>query len=491
MLIPVILSGGAGTRLWPVSREAHPKPFMKLADGQSLLQKTYLRAAGLPGVTEILTITNREYYFKSKDEYENASVQRALNRTFLLEPFGRNTAPAIAMGAMKIVAEHGPDALMLVLSADHLIGNLDSFTDAVDVACQAAATGALVTFGILPSGPETGFGYIECGDEVGTSSPVRRVTRFVEKPTQEVASQYLETGRYLWNSGMFCFKAGAILQELATHAPQLYQASLSCWEMTQEKSGPEAGMVDIDSATFAHVPDISVDYAVMERSENVVVMPSEFSWSDIGSWNAVSDLVRPDEAGNRVVGEAILVNTGNTYIQSENRLVAAVGLEHLIIVDTPDALLIANRDCVQDVKKVVEQLKLQAHESYKLHRTVLRPWGAYTVLEEDTRFKIKRIVVKPGASLSLQMHHHRSEHWIVVSGMARVTNGEREVFINTNESTFIPAGHKHRLENPGLLDLVMIEVQSGEYLGEDDIVRFEDDYGRVPAATLEGTPELE
>ncbi|BCB28729.1 phosphomannose isomerase/mannose-1-phosphate guanylyl transferase [Sulfurimicrobium lacus] len=485
MLIPVILSGGAGTRLWPVSREAHPKPFMKLADGQSLLQKTFLRAAGLPGVREILTITNREYYFKSKDEYEATEVQTAARPTFLLEPVGRNTAPAIALGAMKIAAEHGPDALMLVLSADHLIDNLDSFSSAVDAACLSAKGGTLATFGIVPTGPETGFGYIECGDEVEPSSPVRRVSRFVEKPTQDVAREYLATGRYLWNSGMFCFKAGVILQELAVHAPLLHQAALACWEATQERSGPKDGMTDIDSATFAHVPDISIDYAIMERSDNVVVVPGDFSWSDIGSWGAVSDLVRPDEAGNRVVGEAILVDTENTYIQSENRLVAAVGLEHLIIVDTPDALLVANRDRVQDVKKVVEQLKLQAHESYKLHRTVSRPWGTYTVLEDGPRFKIKRIVVKPGAALSLQMHHHRSEHWVVVSGMARVVNGGQEIFVNTNESTFIPAGHKHRLENPGILDLVMIEVQSGEYLGEDDIVRFEDVYGRVAAAVQE------
>jgi mannose-1-phosphate guanylyltransferase len=485
MLIPVILSGGAGTRLWPVSREAHPKPFMKLADGQSLLQKTFLRAAGLPGVREILTITNREYYFKSKDEYETTVAQTAARPTFLLEPVGRNTAPAIALGAMKIAAEHGPDALMLVLSADHLIGNLDSFSAAVDAACRSAEDGALVTFGIVPTGPETGFGYIECGAAPESSSPVRRVSRFVEKPTQELAREYLATGRYLWNSGMFCFKAGVILKELASHAPQLHQAALACWEVTKGKTGPKDGMVDIDPATFAHVPDISIDYAIMERSENVMVVPSEFSWSDIGSWSAVSDLVSPDAAGNRVVGEAILVDTGNTYIQSENRLVAAVGVGDLIIVDTPDALLVANRDHVQDVKKVVAQLKLQAHESYRLHRTVSRPWGTYTVLEDGPRFKIKRIVVKPGASLSLQMHHHRSEHWIVVSGMARVVNGEQELFVNTNESTYIPAGHKHRLENPGILDLVMIEVQSGEYLGEDDIVRFEDVYGRVPAEATE------
>jgi len=484
MLIPVILSGGAGTRLWPVSREACPKPFMKLADGQSLLKKTFLRAAGLAGVDEILTITNREYYFKCKDEYEEVAMRASARPTFLLEPVGRNTAPAIALGAMKIVAEHGPDALMLVLSADHLIEKLDLFASAVDLASHVAKGGALATFGIVPTGPESGFGYIECGDEVGHAT-VRSVSRFVEKPSQDVARQYLATGRYLWNSGMFCFKAGVVLSELATHAPQLYQAVLACWNATSERCDVNAGMVDINPAAFAHVPDISIDYALMERSGNVVVVPGDFDWSDIGSWNAVSDLVRPDEAGNRVVGEAILVDTENTYIQSEDRLIAAVGLEHLIVVDTPDALLVANRDRVQDVKKVVEQLKLQAHESYKLHRTVSRPWGSYTVLEEGVRFKIKRIVVKPGASLSLQMHHHRSEHWIVVCGMARVVNGERDVLVNTNESTFIPAGHRHRLENPGLIDLVMIEVQSGEYLGEDDIVRFEDNYGRVETANPE------
>ncbi|MDP2830344.1 MAG: mannose-1-phosphate guanylyltransferase/mannose-6-phosphate isomerase [Sulfuricellaceae bacterium] len=487
MLIPVILSGGAGTRLWPVSREAHPKPFMKLADGQSLLQKTFLRAISLAGVSEVLTITNREYYFKTKDEYAGAIAKSPATHTYLLEPVGRNTAPAIALGAMKIAAEHGSDALMLVLAADHLIANLEAFSLSIKNASEAAKQGALVTFGIVPTAPETGFGYIEMDIDPpftweensvaeGKSLPVRR---FVEKPTQELAAEYLASKRYLWNSGMFCFKAGVILRELEIHAPDLYQAARICWDATRTEKDNGAAMMEIESATFTHVPDISVDYAVMEHSDKVAVVPGNFGWSDIGSWGAVSELTRPDEAGNRVVGEAILVGTENTYIQSESRLVAAVGLEHLIIIDTPDALLVADRDRTQDVKKVVEQLKLQAHESYKLHRTITRPWGTYTVLEEGNHFKIKRIVVKPGASLSLQMHHHRSEHWIVVCGMARVVNGENELFVNTNESTYIPAGHQHRLENPGILDLVMIEVQSGEYLGEDDIVRFHDHYERI------------
>lgn len=475
MLIPVILSGGAGTRLWPVSREAHPKPFMRLADGKSLLQRTFMRAAGLNNLGEILTITNREYYFKTKDEYETLADLPSAVSSFLLEPVGRNTAPAIALGALKVAAEHGPDTVMLVLAADHLIEDLEAFAAAVEAAFQAAKKGMLVTFGVIPTGPETGFGYIECGGVF--QGDVRRATRFVEKPSPEVAQEYLASGRYLWNAGMFCFKVGVMLQELAQHAPHLYNAAAECWEATREKSGNPA-LMEIDPATFAHVPDISIDYAVMERSDNVAVVPGDFGWSDIGSWGAVSNLTRPDGAGNRVVGEAILVDSENTYIQSETRLVAAVGLEHLIIIDTPDALLVADRDRAQDVKKVVEQLKLQAHESYRLHRTAYRPWGSYTVLEDGVRFKIKRIVVKPGASLSLQMHHHRSEHWVVVSGMAKVVTGERESLVNTNESTFIPAGHAHRLENPGVIDLVLIEVQSGEYLGEDDIVRLEDRYGR-------------
>lgn len=477
MLIPVILSGGAGTRLWPVSREAHPKPFMKLADGQSLLQKTFLRAARLDGIGSLLTITNREHYFKTRDEYEMAGAGSIPDLAFLLEPAGRNTAPAIALGALKIVAEYGPGAIMLVLPADHLIGDMDAFSHAVKQALRCAEDGALVTFGIVPTAPETGYGYIECGKESAVTG-ARHVRRFVEKPTRALASEYLASGNFLWNAGIFCFRVETILRELETHAPQLYESVLNCWEATRAKAGNYPSMMQIDPPSFTHVPDISIDYAVMERSENVIVVPGDFGWSDIGSWSAVSALMRPDESGNRVVGEAVLVDTENTYIQSESRLVAAIGLEHLIIIDTPDALLVADRDQAQAVKKVVEKLKLQAHESYRLHRTVSRPWGTYTVLEEGSRFKIKRIEVRPGASLSLQMHHHRSEHWVVVSGMAKVINGEREIFVNVNESTFISAGHKHRLENPGVIDLVMIEVQSGDYLGEDDIIRFEDRYDR-------------
>lgn len=476
MLIPVILSGGAGTRLWPVSREGHPKPFMKLADGQSLLLKTYIRAANVARGGEVLTVTNRDYFFMSKDELGKAKLGERNPGVFLLEPIGRNTAPAVAMAALRVAEKHGRDALLLVLAADHLILDQAAFTKSVADAANLAQQDYLVTFGIVPDAPETGFGYIESGEPVGAGKSVKR---FVEKPSLEKAQEYLAAGNFLWNSGMFCFKAGVVLDELAKHAPDVLKTSEACWNAMSEKNGAVESMLEIPAELFSAVPDISVDYAIMERSAKVAVVPANFGWSDIGSWNAVSNLVVPDEDNNRAVGQAVFVDSKNTFVQSEDRLVAAVGIDNLMIIDTPDALLVAHPDKAQDVKKVVTQLKKQNHEAYKLHRTVSRPWGTYTVLEEGQRFKIKRIEVKPGGSLSLQMHHHRSEHWIVVSGMAKVVNGEREIFVSTNESTYIPAGHQHRLENPGVMDLVMIEVQSGEYLGEDDIVRFQDIYGRT------------
>lgn len=479
MLIPVILSGGAGTRLWPVSREGHPKPFMKLADGESLLLKTYLRAAAVALNSErggeIVTVTNRDYYFMSKDELARAKLGERQSGAFLLEPVGRNTAPAVALAAHHVAEKFGRDALMLILAADHLIKDQAAFGLAVSNAAALARQDKLVTFGIVPSGPETGFGYIEAGEALGQG---KRVVRFVEKPSLDKAREYVAAGNFLWNSGMFCFKAGAILDEMAIHAPDVAKSAAACWEEMREGHAVNASMLEIPSQAFASVPDISIDYAVMERSTSVAVVPADFGWSDIGSWNAVSDLVAPDGDNNRATGEAIFVDSKNTFVQSEDRLVAAVGLDNLMIIDTPDALLVAHPDKAQDVKRVVAQLKQQDHDAYKLHRTVARPWGTYTVLEEGARFKIKRIEVKPAGSLSLQMHHHRSEHWIVVSGMAKVVNGDREIFVGANESTYIPAGHRHRLENPGLMDLVMIEVQSGEYLGEDDIVRFSDKYGR-------------
>lgn len=490
MIIPVILSGGAGTRLWPVSREGHPKPFIRLADGESLLHKTYRRAAAIATQGEIVTVTNRDHYFLSKDEFFHcvrcaAAGPGEQTPSFVLEPFGRNTAPAIAAAALALRERHDDAAIMVVMAADHLIRDEQAFAEAARAAAKLAGEGHIVTFGIRPETPETGFGYIECGDAIGSdigSGNAARVRRFVEKPDAATAAQYLASGRYLWNSGMFCFSIGTILAEFEKHAPDVLAVARACIEASPAGGNRGKGgnmLLELDAASFSNAPDISIDYAVMERSDRVVVIPAAFDWSDIGSWSALQQLVEPDADGNRALGEALFVDCANTFVQSENRLIAAVGLRDLILIDTPDAVLAVHPDHVQDVRKVVQQLKTAGHDVYKLHRTVARPWGTYTVLEEGRRFKIKRIVVKPGASLSLQLHHHRSEHWIVVQGIAKVVNGDSTLYVDTNESTYIPAGHRHRLENPGLLDLVMIEVQSGEYLGEDDIVRFDDQYGRT------------
>ncbi|MDD2914289.1 MAG: mannose-1-phosphate guanylyltransferase/mannose-6-phosphate isomerase [Gallionella sp.] len=470
-LIPTILCGGAGSRLWPVSRELHPKPFIRLSDGQSLLQKAFLRGAMLPDVEEILTVTNRELFFKTEDEFREVNAT-GIPTSFILEPFGRNTAAAIAVATLQTKQKHGKDALVLLLAADHLIADQGAFTQAVAQAIKLAQSGKLVTFGIQPEAPETGYGYIEAeGSDV---------LRFVEKPSLEKAQAYLASGRYLWNSGMFCFTAGVMLQEMERHCPEILAASRVCMAQSRKAEGDGFAQVDLHPESFDQIPDNSIDYAVMEKSANVAVVPCSIGWSDIGSWSALGDLTAADEKGNRVEGEALLHDVSNCYIQSNERIVGALGVDNLIIIDTPDAILIADRNRVQDVKLLYASLKADGHEAHKLHRTVHRPWGTYTVLEESARFKIKRIEVKPAGKLSLQMHHHRSEHWIVVSGMAKVTNGDSETLVNTNESTYIPAGHMHRLENVGVVDLVMIEVQSGEYLGEDDIVRFDDKYGRTP-----------
>ena len=474
----VIMAGGSGSRLWPISREENPKPFIKMEDGLSLLQKTFLRGEAIGSVESVTTVTNCELFFRTEDEYRELSPSMPLH--YLLEPFGRNTAPAVCAAALALQERYGDDALMLVLPADNLVANEAGFTQAVALAAEAAANGLLVTFGIEPTHAETGFGYIEVPEgRDDAHNCVLDVVRFVEKPNLELAEQYLIDGRHLWNSGMFCFRVGTLLDELTSYASGLVKSVTLAFESAGRSEGVGHTVTRLLPEAFGAVDADSIDYALMEKSKRVAVVPCDLGWSDIGSWQAMAELATPDAAGNRIVGKAELEDCRNTYIRSPLRLTAAVGVEDLVIVDTADALLVANRDRCQEVKKIVHRLKTSGGELHQHHVMVHRPWGSYTLLEEGEGFKIKRIVVKPRASLSLQMHQHRSEHWIVVQGTAKVINGEQAIQLCTNESTYIPAGHKHRLENPCIIPLVMIEVQSGEYLGEDDILRFDDSYGRL------------
>jgi mannose-1-phosphate guanylyltransferase/mannose-6-phosphate isomerase len=474
-MLAVILSGGSGTRLWPVSREAQPKPFMRIGQGPSLLQRTVARAAAA-GASRCLVVTNREYQFRTQEEIDALRPGVATPVACLLEPAGRNTAPAIAAAAAWAADAGLADTPMLVMPADHLIQDERRFGTLAARAAALAAQGAIVLFGIRPTMPETGFGYIECA-EVPQGDAPQPAVRFVEKPNLQQAAGYLASGRFLWNSGMFCFTPRVIMDALATHAPAVLAAARDALP-----AGAGAGeRVELEAGAFRRAPDISIDYAVMEKASGVQVLAGDFGWSDIGSWLAVAQQLDADAAGNTVSGEVLVTDCRNTHVQSEDRLVAAVGLSDVVIVDTPDALLVCDRQATQRVKDVVNELKRRGHEAHRLHRTVARPWGTYTTLQEGPRFKIKRIEVRPGASLSLQMHHHRSEHWVVVSGTGRVLIDAREVLLSPNESTYVPIGAKHRLENPGKVPLVMIEVQCGDYVGEDDIVRFEDRYGRTAA----------
>ena len=469
---PVILSGGSGSRLWPVSRRAHPKPFMKLVDGETMAEKTYLRASRIADGAPVLTVTSRDYYFYTRDLYSGVAADDA-EYPFLLEPVGRNTAPAIALAALCVAGQHGPEAVMLVMPADHLILDEDSFQAAAREAEALARRGYLVTFGVHPTHPETGYGYIRKGKGLANSNGFE-VAAFVEKPDLETARRYVASGEYDWNSGMFCFTAGTFLDALERFAPDVAESASACIDAMDLSARP----LEIPRELFARCPSISVDYAVMENADNCAVVAGDFGWSDIGTWSAMADLYETDEAGNRALGNAVLVESRNCFVQGEERLVAAVGVENLVVVDTGDAVLVADRDRAQDVKAVVDQLTDAEHEAAVHHKTVHRPWGRFSVLEDGEDCKVRRLVVKPGQVLSLQMHRRRSEHWTVIGGEAKVRIGDREFMLRANESTFIPAGTPHRLENPGSEDVQLIEVQTGEYIGADDMVRYEDIYGR-------------
>ncbi|GAA0724072.1 mannose-1-phosphate guanylyltransferase/mannose-6-phosphate isomerase [Dokdonella soli] len=502
MLVPVILSGGAGTRLWPVSRSAYPKPFMRMGDGESLLKKTLDRALRLADGGQVLTVTGRDYYFLTRDEYAQHAGADLDKLPFLLEPAGRNTAPAVVLAALHAREHVGADAVLLILPADHLIRDLDAFAADAQRAKALANDGWLVTFGIRPTHPETGFGYIRMGDAIANRAPAalplppsghlpplrggreaegdhsmgRQVGAFVEKPSHEVAESYVASGDYVWNSGMFCFRADTLLEVAAKVCPDVLKAAEACHAHAINHESP----VEFAREAFLAQPDISIDYAIMERAPKVAVVPATFDWSDIGSWKAMSDLeAEADGDGNRVRGQAIVIESENCYIQSDTRMVAAVGVKDLVIVDTGDAVLVSHRERAQQVKLVVDRLRADNHSSASVHQTVRRPWGSYTVLEDADDCKVKRLTVKPGHVLSLQLHHRRSEHWTVVEGTAKVRIGEKEFLLNRNESAYIPMNTVHRLENPTATDIHLIEVQCGDYFGEDDIVRLEDRYGRV------------
>ena len=474
-LVSIILSGGAGSRLWPVSRQALPKPFMQLG-GSTLLQQAIERGQAC-GIDEVIIVTNQDYLFLTRDVLKQ--VNDPPQSQYILEPKGRNTAPAIALAALACAKAYGPDAVMLVLPADHLIPDTKAFVANALEAAHQAQKGQLVVFGISPTAPETGFGYVEVEKVVRHT---QKALRFVEKPDLATAQRYLATGRYFWNSGMFCFTAGAILQALKEHAPEVLDSAEYAWK----NSTTENSSTKFDIHSFGLQPDISIDYAVMERAGNVTLVPAKFGWSDVGTWPAVAQAYTADTSGNTFAdGEAthfIAIDTTGTHIQTDShtaKVVATVGVHDLVIVDTPDALLIAHKSAAQKVKAVVDILKERKHDSAQLPAAVRRPWGTYATLKEENGYKVKRITVNPGQSLSLQYHHHRAEHWVVVEGTAVVQVGDEEHITLPGQYRYIPLKEKHRLTNTGQDKLVLIEVQCGGYLGEDDIVRLADDYGRA------------
>lgn len=480
MLIPVILSGGAGTRLWPLSRELYPKQLLPLVNEATLLQETVLRLAGLTEMGKPLVVCNEHHRFMVAEQLRGIDCPAD---SIILEPVGRNTAPAVAVAALQAMAG-GDDPLLLVLPADHVILDGGALHEAIACAIPLAETGRLITFGIVPDKPETGYGYIKGGASLGsggcqeghTPGPAFEVAAFVEKPDMVTAEQYLSEGGYYWNSGMFLFRASRYLQELEQFVPEM----LICCRQALSGGQQDLDFIRLDADGFAACPKDSIDYAVMEKTSAAAVIPLDAGWNDVGSWSALWEVGTPDAAGNVMRGDVLVEDAHNCYLHSSGRMVAAVGLEDHVVVETADAVLVAARDRVQDVKGIVAQLKQQDRGEALLHRRVNRPWGSYECIDQSERYQVKRITVHPGASLSLQMHHHRAEHWVVVKGTARITQDGENFTLSENQSTYIPLGVTHRLENPGIIPLELIEVQSGSYLGEDDIVRFDDSYGRTP-----------
>lgn len=466
MILPVIMAGGTGSRLWPLSRNLMPKQFLTLHGNHTMLQSTVQRLAGLDTQAPLI-ICNEEHRFIAAEQLRQLNK---LSNNILLEPIGRNTAPAIALAAFTAVKQ-GQDPLLLVLAADHIIADTAAFTAAVKQAEVLAQADKLVTFGIVPTAPETGYGYIKRGEAV---SAAFKVAQFVEKPNLETANSYLASGQYYWNSGMFMFKASVYLAELKQHRPDIYAAC----EQAMADTNPDLDFIRIDAKAFNACPDDSIDYAVMEKTGHAVVVPLAAGWSDVGAWSSLWEISEKDANGNVYKGDVLSTGSKNNYVFAETGLVATVGLQDVIVVQTKDAVLVAAKDKVQDVKAIVQQLKAAGRTEHHIHREVYRPWGKYDSIDNGQRYQVKRITVKPGEKLSIQMHHHRAEHWIVVSGTANVTVDGKDTLLTENQSIYIPLGAIHALENPGKIPLELIEVQSGSYLGEDDIVRFADRYGR-------------
>lgn len=466
MIYPVVMAGGNGTRLWPMSRELYPKQFLSLVGENTLLQQTLERLKGLDTAAPVL-ICNEEHRFLAAEQLRQIGL---LQHNIVLEPVGRNTAPAIALAAQTALAADD-NALLLVLAADHVIADAAAFKTAVRQSVPFAESGELITFGIVPTHPETGYGYIRRGEP---TNDLFKVAQFVEKPGGATANDYVASGEYYWNSGMFLFRADRYLEELQAYRPDIYEACTAAMQDIQ----PDLDFVRVNAEAFEQCPSESVDYAVMEKTNRALVVPLDAGWSDVGSWTALWELGVKDERGNVTKGDVIHHQTENTYVLADNALVTTVGVKDLVIIQTKDAILVADKHQVQNVKSIVAELKAQGREEHKSHREVFRPWGKYDSIDNGQRYQVKRITVKPGEKLSVQMHHHRAEHWVVVSGTASVTIDGNEKMLTENQSVYIPVGSVHALENPGKIPLELIEVQSGTYLGEDDIVRFEDRYGR-------------